>query len=133
MTKTLTSNTQAILEIVRAADNHPTAQEIYDAVRRTRPHIGLASVYRILRVLVEQGEIKEIGVGEEGRRYDGHLARHDHAVCTDCGALIDLPTEIVLSQEHLQVAARTAGIELESHEVRLYGRCANCQARRSQS
>src|SRR6266487_1281256 len=101
MTKTLTSNTQAILEIVRAADNHPTAQEIY--------------------------------VGEEGRRYDGHLARHDHAVCTDCGALIDLPTEIVLSQEHLQVAARTAGIELESHEVRLYGRCANCQARRSQS
>ncbi len=132
MTKTITSNTQAILEIVRAADNHPTAQEIYDAVRRTRPHIGLASVYRILRALVERGEIKEIGSSEESHRYDGHLARHDHAVCTNCGALIDLSTEIALSREQLQAAARTAGIELESHEVRLYGHCANCQARHNQ-
>ena len=127
MTKTPTSNAQAILEIVRAADNHPTAQEIYEAVRHTRPHIGLASVYRILRALVEQGEIKELGASEESHRYDGHLARHDHAVCTNCGALIDLP------REHLWAAARTAGIELESHEVRLYGRCTNCQARHSQA
>jgi Fur family transcriptional regulator, peroxide stress response regulator len=132
MTKTPTSNTQAILEIVRAADNHPTAQEIYEAVRHTRPHIGVASVYRILRALVEQGEIKELGASEESHRYDGRLARHDHAVCTNCGALIDLSTEILLSREHLWAAARTAGIELESHEVRLYGRCANCQTRHSQ-
>jgi Fur family transcriptional regulator, peroxide stress response regulator len=127
MTKNVTGNTQAILEIVRAAGNHPTAQEIYEAVRQKRPHIGLASVYRILRSLVKQGVIKEIGASEESHRYDGRLARHDHAVCTQCGALIDLPDEILLSQEHLRQAARTAGIELESHEVRLYGRCANCR------
>lgn len=132
MTKTITNNTQAILEIVRAADNHPTALEIYEAVRGARPHIGLASVYRILRTLVEQREIKEIGASEESRRYDGNLLRHDHAVCTACGALIDLPAEIVLPQEHLRAMARTAGIELESHEVRLYGRCATCQARHAQ-
>ena len=127
MTKTITGNTQAILEILRAADNHPTAQEIYETVRHTRPHIGVASVYRILRVLVEQGEIKEIGGSEESHRYDGNLARHDHAVCTNCGTLIDLPTEIALSQEQLQRVARMAGIELESHEVRLYGLCTNCR------
>ncbi|SRR6266487_1690329 len=129
MKETLTSNAQAVLDIVRAANNHPTALEIYDAVRQTRPHIGLASVYRILHALVEQGAIKEIGPGEESHRYDGQLTRHDHAVCTGCGALIDLPLEITLSQESLQAAALATGIELESHEVRLYGRCSSCQAR----
>ncbi len=122
MKETLTGNAKAVLDVVHAARSHPTAQEIYDEVRRTRPHIGLASVYRILHVLTELGMIREIGRKEESR-YDGQVARHDHAVCTECGALIDLPTAITLAQEHLQAVARSAGIELESHEVRLYGRC----------
>lgn len=129
MKETLTSNAQAVLDIVREANNHPTTLEIYGAVRQTRPHIGLASVYRILHTLVEQGAIKEIGPGEEIHRYDGQLTRHDHAVCTECGTLIDLPLEITVSQDNLQAAAQAAGIELGSHEVRLYGRCSSCQAR----
>jgi Fur family transcriptional regulator, peroxide stress response regulator len=131
MKETLTGNAQAVLDLVRATGSHPTAQEIYDEVRRTRPHIGLASVYRTLHTLTELGMIREIGHNEESR-YDGQVARHDHAVCTECGALIDLPTDIVLVQDHLQTVARAAGIELESHEVRLYGKCTACQVRHRQ-
>jgi Fur family transcriptional regulator, peroxide stress response regulator len=126
MKETLNDNARAVLDVVRATRNHPTAQEIYDKVRHTRPHIGLASVYRILHTLSEQGIIREIERSEESR-YDGQVARHDHAVCTECGALIDLPTDIMITKEHLQAVARTAGIELESHEVRLYGKCTTCQ------
>ena len=46
--------------------------------------------------------------------------------------LIDLPGDIALTQEHLQAVAQAAGIELESHEVRLYGKCTACQARHAQ-
>ncbi|MBV9259694.1 MAG: transcriptional repressor [Ktedonobacteraceae bacterium] len=126
MKETLTGNARAVLDVVRAAGNHPTAQEIYDEVRHTRPNIGLASVYRILHTLTEQGMIREIGRSEESR-YDGQVARHDHAVCTKCGTLIDLPTAIALTKEHLEAVAQAAGIELEFHEVRLYGKCTTCR------
>ena len=125
----LNNNSQALLEFVRSTDRHPTAQEIYEAVRHVRPRIGLATVYRILRQLVQQGYIKEIGPDEQGSRYDGHISRHDHAVCTLCGALLDVPLEVAIPAEVLQAAARSTGIALTSHEVRLYGLCSSCQDR----
>lgn len=132
MNEKLNSNAQAVLTIVRAAQNHPSAIEIYEAVRRVRPRIGLASVYRILHHLVEQGYIKEAGGRDECHRYDGHTARHDHAICTVCGALLDVPSEVTIAPAVLQAAAQAAGIELGSHEVRLYGRCSSCQRHHSQ-
>ena len=125
----LNSNAQAVLDTVQGIYNHPTALEIYEAVKRVRPHMGLASVYRILHHLVEQGYIKVVGRNDESFRYDGNVSRHDHAVCTVCGALLDVPVEVTVPGEALQVAARAAGIELESHEVMLYGLCSSCQKR----
>ncbi len=128
MKQTLNANAQAVLCVVQAAKNHPTALEVYEAVKKAKPRMGLASVYRILHHLVEQGYIKNLSYGDESCRYDAQTSRHDHAVCTECGALLDLPLEVSLSQQVLQNAAQAAGIELGSHEVRLYGRCASCQA-----
>lgn len=128
----LNANSRAVLDVVREADNHPTALEIYEAVKVQRPKIGVASVYRILHSLAEQGYIKELGRSDESCRYDSHTSRHDHAVCTNCGALLDVPMEITLPLEVLEAAARAAGIELGSHEVRLYGKCLNCQAQETE-
>ena|SRR5260370_36858324 len=125
----LNQNARAVLETLQASSNHPTAQEVYDEVRRTRPKIGLATVYRILHQLSEQGIIKMWGYGSESARYDARTHRHDHAFCTTCGALLDVPVEIELSREALEKAARATGIEMGSHEIRIYGRCQNCQAR----
>lgn len=131
MKEKLNINAQAVLDVVCAANNHPTALEIYETVKHIRPHMGLASVYRILHHLVEQSYIKKVGCSDESCRYDGNISRHDHAICTVCGALLDIPVEITLSQEVLQVAAQAVGIELGSHEVRLYGRCSSCQTHNS--
>lgn len=125
----LNKNARAVLAVVRASTSHPTAQEIYEEVRHTRPKIGLATVYRILHQLSQQGVIKVWGYGSESARYDARTHRHDHAFCTQCGALLDVPVEIELSREILEQAARATGIEMGSHEVRIYGRCQSCQAR----
>jgi Fur family peroxide stress response transcriptional regulator len=122
----LNSNAQAVLETAQAAHNHPTAQEIYEAVKRLRPNIGLASVYRILHHLVEQGYIKEVGRSDDCTGYDGRVSRHDHAVCTNCGALLDVPVDVIVPSEVLEQAAYATGIELGSYEVRLYGLCTSC-------
>jgi len=122
----LNSNAQAVLDSVQGTHNHPTALEIYEAVKRVRSHMGLASVYRILHNLVELGYIKEVGRSEECNRYDGNVSRHDHAVCTNCGVLLDVPVEVNVPSEVLEQAALAAGIELGSYEVRLYGLCPSC-------
>lgn len=124
--KTLNANARAVLEILKADHNHPTALDLYGKVRLLRPHIGLATVYRVLHQLSEQGIISEIGRDSECR-YDANISRHDHAICTKCGALLDVPIEVVVAQEALQEAARASGIVLTSHEVRMYGLCQQCQ------
>lgn len=126
MKEKLNTNAQAVLDVVHGAANHPTALEIYDAVKQARPRIGLASVYRILHMLVEQGYIRELGRNDDSCRYDAHTARHDHAICTVCGTLLDVPVEITLPREVLQSAAQATGIILSSHEIRLYGKCPSC-------
>ena len=127
MKEMLNTNAQAVLDVVRATHNHPTASDIYEIVKERRPHIGLASIYRILHSLVEQGYIKELRHGDESCRYDGRVERHDHAICTECGALLDVPIDIRLAPELLQQAANSTGIELATHELRLYGRCSACR------
>lgn len=124
----LNANARAVLEVLRKSEGHPTAQEVYDEVRRARPRIGLATVYRILRQLAEQDVIKVWGYGSESARYDARTGRHDHAYCTVCGALLDIPVEIEMSRAELEKAARATGMEIGSHEVRIYGRCRTCRA-----
>ncbi len=125
----LNTNARAVLEVLRASTRHPTAQEVYDEVRHVRPRIGLATVYRILRQLAEQDMIKVREYGSGGTRYDACTHRHDHACCTVCGALLDVPIAIELSHAELEKAARATGLEMGSHEVRIYGRCQECQAK----
>jgi Fur family peroxide stress response transcriptional regulator len=129
MAETLNANARAVLEAVQGAAHHPTAAEVYRAVMGTRPNMGLASVYRILHRLVEQGYIRELRHSDESCRYDAHIARHDHGICTICGELFDVPIDIALPQEVLQAAAAATGLELVSHELRLYGRCPACRER----
>lgn len=125
--ETLHINARAILDIVRTAENHPTAFDVFEQVRMVRPRIGLATVYRVLHQLTEAGCIKELGRASEGCRYDAHTERHDHAICTDCGALLDIPQDVYVADETLEAAAQATGIVLSSYEVRIYGLCATCQ------
>ncbi len=131
MKGTLNTNAQAVLDVVKGAYNHPTASDVYEAVREIRPHMGLASVYRILHMLVEQGRIKEIH-NDETCRYDGHTERHDHAICTACGLLIDVPVGVSVPQDILEAAAKASGIALRSYELRVYGICPACSQNATQ-
>jgi Fur family transcriptional regulator, peroxide stress response regulator len=126
MKEALNQNAQAVLDVVRASRRHPTAAEVYESVREKRSHIGIASVYRILHHLVKKGYVKELWHGDESCHYDAHVERHDHAICTICGALFDIPIEVNMPHDLLQAAAEATGMALSSHELRLYGCCAHC-------
>lgn len=121
---------EAVLHALRAARTHPTAADLYDEVRQGHPRIGRATVYRALQRLEAAGLAVEVGRDSFGRHYDARMERHDHAVCSICGQVIDLLDVRSLPPETLAPLieiARQAGFATGTYEIRLHGRCATCQ------
>jgi len=116
-----------VLDTVRRAQDHPTARDVYQRVRRRVPGIGFATVYRALNLLADHGQVLELQLGDEAvARYDGNVARHDHVVCSRCGAVADVSVEL---PEHATVEATAAsGFAVDSYELRFSGRCPSCSA-----
>ncbi len=119
-----------ILEIVKSTTVHPTAEWVYAQAREKMPTIGIATVYRNLKLLVELGEIRKIDGVDGLERYDGNICRHYHFRCRQCGRLIDLPAK---SQKALELMDQTIKdtFEFQKNEVvinmtLLEGICEDC-------
>lgn len=126
--ETLTPQREAVLRVIRASENHLTASEIYEAARRVRPTISYATVYNSLRYLKDTGLIREVHFGNAASRYDRETARHDHALCTRCGKLVDF--DLDLSNELMRTAARRSGFKAETVHLTLHGLCPDCRAQK---
>lgn len=127
----LTPQRAAVLDVVRAATDHPTARDIYRRVRILQPGIGFATVYRTLNLLVQHGEVLELKLGDGSvARYDGNTGQHDHVLCVDCGAAADVRVEL---PEHARKQAEAAsGFSLTGYELQFLGRCRACAERAAQ-
>ncbi|HUE81137.1 MAG TPA: transcriptional repressor [Pyrinomonadaceae bacterium] len=120
----LTPQREVVLQVIRDTEQHPTAGEIFEAARKRLPGISYATVYNSLRFLREAGLVREISFGDSASRYDREVERHDHAICTNCGKLVDfnLPDAAGL----LRVAARKSQFKAESVQLTLLGLCPEC-------
>src|SRR5215207_6238386 len=85
----MTPQRQAIVDAVRASHDHPRAADIFERVRAVLPGIAFATVYNALHALADQGVILRLSFGDHASRFDGRTDRHDHALCTRCGDLVD--------------------------------------------
>ncbi|OFK22299.1 transcriptional repressor [Olsenella sp. HMSC062G07] len=80
----------AIWEWIRDRRDHPTADEVYVALREQFPHLSLATVYRNLMVLSDQGKLRPVVAGDKVTRFDPNTAEHQHFRCTRCGRVLDV-------------------------------------------
>ena len=120
----LTKAREVVLRVIRGANEHLTANEVFDDARRTLPSISFATVYNSLRYLREMGLIGEIRFGNGSSRYDRMTQRHDHAICTECGKLVDIEMEI--PEAVLKRAAKESRFKPERLEFTLRGLCPDC-------
>lgn len=120
----ITKQRRAVLQVIRDAEEHLTANEVFDGARRVLPGISFATVYNSLRFLKEQGMIGEVRFGSEAARYDRTLERHDHAICNACGKLIDL--DLPIPNDLVKIGERLSKFKVESIEVVLRGLCPHC-------
>lgn len=121
----MTKQRKAILRVLRSTDSHPTADWIYEKVRKEIPNISLGTVYRNLNVLAEHGRIRVLDYGSNHSRYDGNPEQHYHFRCTKCGGVYDL--EIDLSSDLNKKINEQTGFIAHSHRLEFSGICPECQ------
>lgn len=120
----LTKQREVVLRVIRDAEQHLTANEIFEQSKQLLPGISFATVYNSLRYLKDAGHIAEISFASGANRFDRKMTRHDHAFCTNCGKLVDI--ELDLPSELVRAAAEHSKFKPESLEFTLRGLCPDC-------
>ena len=121
----LTRQREVVLRVIRDANAHLTANDVFAAAKQLLPSISFATVYNSLRYLKEAGHIAEIKFGDGASRFDRMTHRHDHAICTSCGKLVDI--EMDVPEDIVKRAARYSKFKPESIEFTLRGKCPDCK------
>ncbi len=114
---------EAVLFDLRHRCDHPTAQEVYLSVKEKIPSISLATVYRNLNLLAEEGMILRIEAGECDR-FDGITADHCHFLCTDCKKISDVEPVSHIKTDRL---LKEFDGEVSGYSVMFYGLCSECK------
>lgn len=79
----------AILEAIYKLNNHPTAENIADYIKKSQPNIAIGTIYKVLDALVENKIIKKVTTEADKMRYDGITEHHHHLYCVECDLIED--------------------------------------------
>ncbi|MEK6201205.1 MAG: transcriptional repressor [Desulfobulbaceae bacterium] len=120
----LTTQRQIILEELVKVTSHPTANEVYDMVRKRLPRIGLGTVYRNLELMAETGMIHKLEVGGTQKRFDATIQPHYHVRCLECGKVDDI--NIAVQQDINETAAQACHYQILGHHIEFTGLCVDC-------
>ena len=121
----VTSQRLMIHRVLQGNLDHPTAEEVYAAVRAILPSVSLATVYKVLNEFVDLGVLHEVERGDGPVRFDADTSPHIHLRCMGCGRLLDLPE----SEAPVAVPETAAGYRILGYNLTLEGRCPDCQDR----
>ena len=112
--------------------SHPTADEIYEAVRKLLPRISLGTVYRNLETMSRAGLIRKLELGNTQKRFDDNTpGGHYHVRCVSCGRLDDVSAKSLSSIENAFRAG--SDYEITGHQLVLTGLCPKCKETKSQN
>lgn len=120
----MTQQRQIILEELRQVSSHPSADEVYEMVRKRLPRISLGTVYRNLEILSERGEIQKLELGGDLKRFDRNPIKHYHIRCMRCGRVDDAPIA-PLNQIENELYGATV-YTIIGHRLEFEGLCPQC-------
>jgi Fur family peroxide stress response transcriptional regulator len=121
----LTRQRRAILDLLKSTRAHPTADDIYDEVRKDLPNISKGTVYRNLQVLIDRGEAAVLDIRGSLSRYELRRGSHCHFRCQACERVIDIdePVDPGLDAK----VSRETGFVVSGHQIEFRGWCAICR------
>ena len=121
----MTHQRELILDELAKSKNHPTADALYERIKKRLPRISLATVYRNLEILSAAGMIRKLEISGRQKRFDWDLDQHDHIFCVQCQRVdnIELAQDqrLALPQEH------DRGYKISGCRIEFFGICPKCQ------
>ena len=114
----------AILDVVKNTRCHPTADWVYEEVRKTIPNISLGTVYRNLAKLSEEKMILKLNLGTSSEHFDGNTNLHYHVYCTDCEKVYDI--EETPGFNFNEWAEKLFNGKIFEHYTVFNGKCSEC-------
>lgn len=116
---------ESIKNYVMSRHDHPTAEQVYEAVKKEYPSVSRGTIYRNLSLLADRGEIVKLSRDGDVERFDGNTQPHYHFVCKECGCVTDLTMPWL---DHVDVlAANDFDGDIEGHTIWFYGTCRECR------
>ena len=122
----MTRQRRIILEELEKMEIHPTADQLYEVVRKRIDRISLGTVYRNLELLSRSGRIKRIDTAGGKIRFDGHPGEHTHIKCEKCGKIDDLPVPGKCGS-FCQEDVESSGYLLTGTKIEFRGLCPSCR------
>ncbi len=121
----LTQQRAAVFDYLGQVEHHPTAEEVFLAVKSKLPRISLATVYKNLEMLIACGAVSKLTYGDAAARYDIRTDHHYHTHCLECGKIWDL--DAGEGAKLLKQIKPQAGFEVRDYRLELLGRCRGCR------
>ncbi len=122
---------QIVLQTVLRMHDHPTADNVYEAVAAEHPSISKATVYRNLNQLAHQGEIRRVPVPNGADRFDFNTEEHFHVRCTGCGDVYDV--KLPHMKDLISQVEDSCGVEVQRYDILFEGVCPACRNRSSET
>jgi Fur family ferric uptake transcriptional regulator len=117
-----TSQRRAIRQVFREADRPLSTHEVLEAAKRHKSSVGIATIYRTLKLLLDSGWLTTVRLPGEPPRYElADKPHHHHFHCRACGKVVEVP-----GSDELLARIVPSGFQLEQHDLVLYGKCADC-------
>jgi len=124
----LTPQRMAVVKYLAENRDHPSVEQLFEAVRPNFPTTSLATIYKTVAVLQDIGEVSELRLGQEMARYDGANPQpHPHAACTRCGRVIDVDLET--DPDWAAKVEQTTGFQIDTYRIDFFGICPECWER----
>lgn len=117
----------AICRFALHSRDHPTAQRIYKEVKNVHPTVSLATVYKTLQILTEQGLIHQLDLSQSQARFDSYVEPHINLVCVHCGNIQDFNDNV--AQEMVERVTAKAEFTRAGQCLNIYGTCKTCRGR----
>ena len=126
---------EGIMNLFRKTKEHLSADDVFLRMKKEYPGVGIATVYRNLEMLHQQGLLNRLQFSKGRALYeirgDEKKDHHHHLVCRECGRIVDyddfLDKEVKLFGELEKELSKKHNFEIKDHQVEFFGLCAECK------
>jgi Fur family peroxide stress response transcriptional regulator len=119
----------AILDYLKGNSDHPSAEDIYRAMKEKFPTMSFATIYNTLETFRQQGTVTELTIDPQRKRFDTNTVPHHHLICIKCKQIVDIPTEYPLDIPE----DRKMGFEIVGNHIEFYGICPGCNLKKKKT